>query len=118
MGRRIRLGKDKKLPIALLNGTIATTNGIYSIEDLDIDTAKHLVKENGFTSAIGHDATAEIMADLLESDIRMNRIQFQQQVGQIAIVFKLNERPPEGTILSRKEIEDIGYSLKKMKRLE
>ncbi|MEA5083321.1 MAG: DUF1874 domain-containing protein [Lachnospiraceae bacterium] len=66
----------------------------------------------------GHEATAEIMSDLLEANIPLNRIQFHQQVKQIAIVFKLNERPPEGVLLNRKEIESIGYSLKIMERFQ
>jgi hypothetical protein len=48
----------------------------------------------------------------------MNRIQFEQSVGQKAIVFKLNQRPPEGSILEREEIERIGYGLKLMERVE
>lgn len=110
--------ENKRLPIALFNGTVATTNGLYSIEDIDLKTAKKYVKENGFISAIGHEATAEIMSEILGQDISMNRIQFHQKVGQIAIVFKLNERPEEGKILSRHEVEKVGYSLKKMERLE
>jgi hypothetical protein len=109
---------NKRLPIGLFNGTVATTNGLYSIKDIDIETAKKYIKEYGFISAIGHEATAQIMSDLLEVDIKMNRIQFEQQVGQLAIAFKLNERPPEGEILNREEVEQVGYSFKIMERLE
>lgn len=109
--------KNTNLPVSLFNGTIATTNGLYSIKDIDFDTAKQYIKQYGFISAIGHEATAEIMSELLDEDIPMNRIQFHQQVGQIAIVFKLNERPPEGVILNKQEIERIGYGLKIMERL-
>lgn len=110
--------KNESLPVALFNGTVATTNGLYRIKDVDVDTAKKYIKENGFISAIGHQATADIMSDLLESNIIMNRIQFHQEVGQIAIVFKLNERPPEGVLLNREEVEHVGYSLKMMERFE
>jgi len=104
--------------VALFNGTVATTNGLYSVKDIDIETAKRYIKEKGFISAIGHEATAQIMSEVLEVDIPMNRIQFYQQPGQIAIVFKLNQRPDEGVILDKEEVENIGYSLKIMKRLE
>lgn len=110
------MGKGMK--VALFNGTIATTNGIYKISDIDIESAKKLIGEMGFISAIGHESTADIMSDLFDMDIPMNRIQFRQQVGQKAVVFKLDQRPPEGIVLNRKEIEDIGYSLKLMERLE
>lgn len=110
--------KGENLPVGLFNGTVATTNGLYRISDIDLNCAKEFLKQNGYISAIGHDATAEIMSELLGYHIPMNRIQFQQEVGQIAIVFKLNKRPPEGEILNRKQVEEIGYKLKIMERLE
>lgn len=109
--------KENTWPIALLNGTVATTNGLYEITDIAIDTAKELLQTYGFISAIGHEATATIMRELLGQPIIMNRIQFYQEVGQIAIVFKLNERPDEGVVLNREEVEQIGYCLKKMVRI-
>lgn len=108
----------RDMKVALFNGTIATTNGVYKVSDIDIDSAKKLICKNGFISAIGHESTAEIISDLFGMDIPMNRIQFRQKVGQKAVVFKLNQRPPEGSVLSRDEIEKIGYSLKLMERLE
>ncbi|MBM7614481.1 YddF family protein [Alkaliphilus hydrothermalis] len=110
--------QDTSLPIVLFNGTIATTNGIYSIQDINVESAKKLMAEKGVISAIGHKATAEILTDILEQPIPMNRIEFHQQVGQIAIVLKLNIRPEEGVILSKEEVDKIGYCLKIMVRLE
>ena len=112
------MDENSNLPIALFNGTVATTNGVYSVNDIDVETAREYIQENGFVSAIGHEATAEIMSVILEQDVPMNRIQFHQEVGQKAVVFKLNERPTEGTVLNREEVEAIGYSLKIMERLE
>ncbi len=106
------------MKVGLFNGTVATTNGLYKITDIDLDSAKKLIEKNGFISAIGHGSTAEIMSDLFNMDIDMNRIQFKQKVGQKAVVFKLNKRPPEGVVLTREEVESIGYSLKLMERLE
>jgi len=106
------------LPVALFNGTVATTNGLYKISDIDVCSAKRLVEENVHISAIGHEATAEIMSDLFGMEISFNRIQFKQEVNQKAIVFKLNERPIEGAVLSKGEVEKIGYTLKLMERLE
>ncbi len=107
-----------KLPIALLNGAVVTTNGLYRISDISVQEARDLLYQNNFVSAIGHKTTAQILSELLKIPIQMNRIEFQQQIGQKAIVFKLNRRSPEGSILSKQEIEEIGYSLKLMDRLE
>lgn len=104
--------------VGIFNGTIATTNGVYRITDITVAEAKKLIFENGFISAIGHKSTAEAISDSFNINIPMNRIDFKQEIGQKAIVFKLNKRPPEGSILSRTEIESIGYSFKLMERLE
>ncbi|AWK53091.1 hypothetical protein DIC82_13450 [Clostridium beijerinckii] len=106
------------MKIGIFNGTIATTNGVYKISDIDVDDAKKLIDENGFISAIGHKSTAEAISDSFNMNIPMSRINFKQKVGQKAVVFKLNKRPPEGSILCREEIEAIGYSFKLMERLE
>jgi len=106
-----------KLPVALFNGTVATTDGVYSIKDIDIESAKEFVAQYGYISAIGHEATADIMSDLFGQTIPMNRIQFHQQVGQKAIALKLNQRPPEGYILNRQEVEKIGFTVKLIERL-
>ena len=106
------------MKVGIFNGTIATTNGVYRITDITIDEAKKLICENGFISAIGHKSTAETISDSFNINIPMNRIDFKQEIGQKAIVFKLDMRPPEGSILSRTEIESIGYSFKLMERLE
>lgn len=107
-----------ELPIALFNGTVATTNGLYRISDIDLENAITLVTQNQYISAIGHEATAEIMTEILGVKIPFNRIQYKQEVNQKAIVFKLNERPVEGVVLTVQEVNRIGYSLKLMERIE
>lgn len=39
----------------------------------------------------------------------VNRIEFKQEPGKLAIVFKLRGRVPEGVILDRAQVEAIGY---------
>ncbi|OOM81864.1 hypothetical protein CLPUN_07260 [Clostridium puniceum] len=109
---------NSNMKVGIFNGTIATTNGLYRVSDITIDEAKKLMSKNGFISAIGHNSTAEAISDSFNMNIPMSRIDFKQQIGQKAIVFKLNRRPPEGSILSRTEIDEIGYSFKLMERLE
>ena len=107
-------------PMALLNTTIATNDGVFQVETISLDRAKQLMSQHinvykvGVDSAIGHESTAAIMTELLGFDVPVNRQQFQQQPGQLALVFKLKGRPAEGKILSADEIEDIGYEFKLM----
>lgn len=97
-------------PVAILNGAIITADGDYSCRTISLEKARQLIKSApGIISAIGHQATAEILTDILETEVLMNRINFVQETGQQALIFKLNTRPPEGAILSRSDIETCGY---------
>ncbi|MBN1989056.1 MAG: YddF family protein [Bacteroidales bacterium] len=110
--------EQRALPIGLFNGTVATTNGLYRISDISFDSASELVRQHGFVSAVGHDAAAELMSSRLGVPVPMNRIQFKQQVGQLAIALKLNQRPNEGAILTCEQMESIGYTFKLVERIE
>jgi hypothetical protein len=103
-------------PIALLNCAIITADGEYRQRPVSLEWVRETVANNEIISAIGHDSTAQIMTELLGVEVPVNRIQFEQQAGQDAIVFKLNGRAPEGKILTQEEIETIGYSFKFLER--
>lgn len=98
-----------KKTITLLNCAIITSEGNYSLKKTTLEEVKELIEYVEIQSAIGHRATAEILTELLGTNVPMNRIQYEQQTGEIAIVFKLKSRIPEGKILTREEIEQIGY---------
>lgn len=103
------------MKVAILNTSIVTNDGNYTLESISLEQAIELA--SGETdSAIGHESTAQILTELLGVNVPMNRQMFAQSAGQQAIVFKLNGRPPEGKILSKEEIEAIGYSFKLLTR--
>ena len=106
--------------LALLNTSILTTAGAYRLIDITLDDARRIVSDHAgnLDSAIGHQSTAEVMTTLLGTEIPVNRQMFTQEVGQAALVFKLNGRPPEGKILTVEEIEEIGYKFQILKRME
>jgi hypothetical protein len=94
--------------ITILNTSILTNFGKYTYNELTLEESKRLIG-GGFESAVGHESTCEILSSLLGEEIKMNRIQYSQQVGETALVFKLKGRPQEGKILTVQEIEAIGY---------
>jgi hypothetical protein len=106
------------MKLGILNTTIATTDGSYLVETIGTEEAIGLVADRELDSAVGHEATAQMMTTVLGVHIPMNRQQLEQQVGQECLVFKLNGRAPEGVILSREEVEKIGFVFKKMTRLK
>lgn len=105
------------LKLALLNTSIITSDGQYHLETISLDQAKWLIAENELDSAIGHQSTAEVMTTLLGVPVEMNRQMFVQAVDQQALVFKLDGRPAEGVVLSKDDIESMGYSFKLLTRV-
>jgi hypothetical protein len=103
--------------IKILNTSILTCYGSYSYEPLTLEESKLLISE-GFESAVGHQSTCDILSSLLGKEVKLNRIQYSQKEGEIALVFKLKGRPEEGKILSVSEIEQIGYEFGKLTRLQ
>lgn len=103
--------------LALLNTSILTAAGNYTLTDITLGQARQLVDGAEIDSAIGHASTAEIMTTLLGADVPVNRQMFAQAVGQQALVFKLNGRPEEGRILTAEEIEKIGYKFQLLERI-
>lgn len=103
--------------VTILNTSILTNYGTYSYEPLSLYEAQQLIENNSFQSAIGHQATADILTSLLGVTVPMNRIQYSQQTGDTALVFKLKGRAEEGKILTIAEIEAMGYEFALLKRL-
>lgn len=108
--------------LTLLNACILTRFGTYTYQPLTLEEARALV--SGFQqegkpiqSAIGHQSTAELLTALLEFPVAANRMEFQQTLEDAALIFKLNGRPPEGKVLSREELEEIGYEFGLLSRL-
>lgn len=108
--------------IVLLNTSISTTEGTYHLSKLPAGDAIQMFIDavqdpnNTLLSAIGHQATADILSDLLGMKIEVNRIEYAQEIDDIALVFKLHARVPEGRILTRAEIEKIGYDFFELAR--
>ena len=99
----------------LLNTTVVPcgSDGIWDVKTLPLEVAKSYVARSSpatvYTSAVGHESTAAIMAELLGVQVPVNRIQVSPKVGDKLLCFKLKQRAPEGVILSVEEIEELGY---------
>jgi len=66
------------MKLALLNTSILTSFGVFDYRQITLIQAQQFVKNNDITSAIGHSSTAEILTKLLKIDVKVNRIQFEQ----------------------------------------
>ncbi|MDQ6785668.1 MAG: YddF family protein [Acidobacteriota bacterium] len=100
--------------LTFLNAAIITAHGVFEFQKLTLKEAREIVNEfhalnHKISSAIGHAATAELMTRLLKFPVPENRIDFIQTTEDAALVFKLRKRASEGVILTREELEEIGY---------
>jgi hypothetical protein len=84
----------------------AETN--LSVKEVSVEEVKKDLKD-GFTSAVGHQSTAEILSALLEMNVPTNRISLSLNKGDVLYVFQLLTRLQEGQILSADEIKSLPY---------
>jgi hypothetical protein len=118
--------------IYILNTTIMTTPGLtYRTQVIGVREARSLVfgdlstppapgsttvflagaRPEDVVSAIGHESTAAIASEVLGRLVPVNRVEARMQPGDIAVAIKLRGRAPEGVILTREQIEAIGFDL-------
>ena len=108
--------------LVLLNTSIITAYGSYEYKPITLDDARALVREFRHSgkiieSAVGHQSTADLLGVLLDLQVPVNRMEVKQSLDDIALVFKLGRRAPEGKILDRDEIESIGYEFGLLTRI-
>jgi hypothetical protein len=108
----------ERRPLAILNTSIVTADGQYTVRTITPDEAVTLAKEaTAIDSAVGHEATAQVLSQLLGVEVPVNRQVFEQQVGQQAVIFKPNGRLPQGQELSIEDLGRIGFTLKLLTRI-
>ena len=108
--------------ITVLNTSILTNFGKYQYNEISLDRAREIAQQandfNQLVSAVGHQSTCDILTKLLGVTIPMNRVEYKQEIGTAALIFKLKGRLEEGKILTVEEIEEIGYNFGLLIRLE
>jgi hypothetical protein len=78
------------------------------IRKASIEEVRQLLSR-GFVSAIGHQATATLLSQLLGIEVPFNRVTVKAEPGDILIHFVLRERIPEGKILTLEELQRLPF---------
>ncbi len=73
---------------------------------LKLEDVKELLKD-GFTSAVGHSATADVLTKLLGLTVQTNRAMVTLAPGDVVVVFQLGVRLQEGQVLSSEEVNAL-----------
>jgi hypothetical protein len=97
--------------IYLFNTNIVPVASIVRVTEISKDQAIATLEHQSFTSAIGHDATAQAFSTILNTKVDVNRIHANPQPFDKAISLKVNGRLAEGQVLTLNELNDIGYTL-------
>jgi len=94
------------MTLYLLNSTILTNYGLWRFSGpLASAEARALLGRAGrIVSAIGHAASAQLLGEVLEREIPVERIHTELQPGDRAIVLRLLKRLPEGRVLNAAEL--------------
>jgi len=77
-----------------------------TVVEASVEDVKRLLI-NGFTSAVGHEATAQVITTQLSIPVSANRVSIQLKTGDTLVVFQLLSRLPEGKILGVDEMKGI-----------
>ncbi len=79
-----------------------------SFTSMSLEEARSYLQENGFTSSIGHSATAQVLSTQLDLDVPFNRSTVSLPHGEVMIVAQATmPRLAEGQILSTEEMCEI-----------
>lgn len=98
--------------VYLLNAPILTAYGTWQFQGpISADDAGARLHGQTVISAIGHDASANLLSKILQQPIAPNRIAVKLQPGDSALVFHLLQRLPEGTVLDAEQLATIPYEL-------
>jgi hypothetical protein len=109
--------------LLLLNTAILTSYGKFRFKRIKPDEARQLIRDfvvegKEIVSAIGHASTAEILSELFEYPVQVQRVEVEQTPADVALVFRLKGRLSEGQGLTRSEIEQIGYEFGRLEKLD
>lgn len=105
--------------IYLLNSPVLTNYGLWRLSGpLTPEQARTRLTEQSFQSAIGHEATAALLGELLHIDIPVQRLSVTLKPGDAALVFRLKQRQAEGVVLDRTQLAELPHELAWLELIE
>lgn len=85
-------------------------DGVWRMTTIDPEGAADLAQSTVWTSAVGHESSAQAMAAALGVNVQANRLTVTPEPGDAFLCLRLHSRPPEGVVLTVAQLEAIGFS--------
>ncbi|MDD2761212.1 MAG: DUF1874 domain-containing protein [Methylomonas sp.] len=106
------------MTLYVINAPVLTDYGLWEFSGpLTIDNARSML-EAEFVSAIGHDASAKVLSQILNITIPVNRIPIKMLPRDEGLILRLLQRLPEGKVLDETELKSLDFELGLLKRLK
>ena len=77
-----------------------------TVVEASAEDVKNILNQ-GFVSAIGHEATAKIITTQLGVNVPVNRVSISLKRGDTLLVYQLLKRLEEGKVLSEQEMMQV-----------
>jgi hypothetical protein len=99
--------------IILLNALVTSSKIPLTIRTIPItlEDVKTIVKNREVVSFIGHEATANLLSQLLHVEVPVNRSMYDPQPGDLAVVVRLKKRLERPEDVKNVRLEDIEFIL-------
>ena len=93
-------------------GMLTEKQHTIDVLEVSVDDVKSIINEAlekgmEIVGAIGHLSTAQVLSQLLNINLPMDRKTIKLRRGDTAIIFQLMERLPEGKVLSTEELQQM-----------
>jgi hypothetical protein len=83
---------------------------VVKVRRITVEEAREILS-GGFISAVGHEATAKLLSQLLGIEIPAIRQAIFMKPGDKAVHFFLKTRLPEGVVLGEEELKKLEFWL-------
>lgn len=98
--------------IYLFNSPVLTAYGLWQFSGpLRPEEARQHLAGQDIRSAIGHQASADLLTQLLGMAVPVRRVTARMQAGDGALVLRVLQRLPEGQVLDAPTLQQVDYEL-------
>jgi len=111
--------KYKKIVVAnAWSINMLSKKSLVSFEPITLEEVKEIIKNaDEILSIVGHVGTASVFSQLLDTEIKHNRVMYKMDKSDLMIVGVLGTQLPEGKILTAEDLANLPIQWWKVEQL-